>query len=290
MKHHPTSTRRTLLGAAAATAVIAPLHALPSSPAPSEGDPSALKVRLAMASYSLREFPLEQALSMTKRLELDAIGLKAFHLALDADEATIAAALEKTKEAGITIYGGGVINLRNEAEVNRAFDYAKAAGMKRIISSPAMDMLPLIEKKVREYDVEVAIHNHGPTDPVWPSPELTYDKIAGLDRRIGFCHDIGHTTRLGRDAVAETRKCADRILDVHMKDVSGPTIKGRTVPCGCGMIDLPALLRTLVEVGYAGYLAFEYESEGKDPLPGIAQAVGYVRGVLDEMAARGRGE
>jgi len=290
MKHHSTPTRRTLLGAAAATAAIAPLRALPASPARSEGDPAALQSRLAMASYSLREFPLEQALSMTKRLELDAIALKSMHLPLDADAATIAAALEKAKEAGVALYGGGVINLRNEDEVNQAFDYAKAAGMKRIIGSPAMEMLPLLEQKVREDDVEVAIHTRGPTDPVWPSPELTYDKIAELDRRIGFCHDIAHTTRLGRDAVAETRKCADRILDVHMKDVSGPTIKGPTVPCGRGVIDLPALLRVLVEVGYGGYLAFEYESEGKDPLPGIAQAVGYVRGVLDEMAAPGEGE
>ena len=288
MKNRLTPTRRSFLGATAAAAAASPLSGLPAEvPGASPGgDPVALKARLAMASYSLRKFDLDQALAMTARLGLKAICLKAFHLALDADAATIAACVEKAKKAGIEIYGGGVINLKNEADVDHAFEYAKAAGMERIVGSPALAMLERVHAKVRESGIEVCIHNHGPGDKVWPTPELSIEKIAKLDPRIGFCHDVGHTTRLGRDAVAETKKCADRILDVHFKDVTEAKKSGHSIACGRGVIDLPGLLRTLLEIDYSGYLAFEYESDANDPLPGLAESVGYVRGVLDEMAAR----
>lgn len=286
MKNQPSPSRRSFLGAAAIAAAAAPLSSLPSElPGASPGgDPAALKARLAMASYSLRKFDLDQTLAMTARLGLTAICLKSFHLALDADAATIAACVEKAQKAGITIYGGGVINMKSEAEVDHAFEYAKAAGMIRIVSSPAPGMLPRIEAQVRESGIEVCIHNHGPGDNKWPTPELSLAKIASLDPRIGFCHDVGHTTRLGRDAVAETEKCAARILDVHLKDVTEATKNGHAIACGRGVIDLPALLRTLVEIDYGGYLAFEYESDANDPLPGMAESVGYVRGILDQLA------
>jgi sugar phosphate isomerase/epimerase len=49
------------------------------------------------------------------------------------------------------------------------------------------------------------------------------------------------------------------------------------------VIDLPAMIRTLIDIGYSGYAAFEYEEHPDDPLPGLAESVGYVRGVLDAI-------
>jgi sugar phosphate isomerase/epimerase len=240
-------------------------------------------VKLALASYTLRKFDLDATLEMTKRVGLDAICFKSFHLPLDATPEQIAEVVKKTKDAGIELYGGGVIGMKNAEQVNHAFEYAKAAEMGRIIAAPIAETLPQINEKVQEYDIEVCIHNHGPGDKHFPTPLSAYDKIKDLDRRIGFCHDIGHTVRYGCDAVAETEKCADRILDLHIKDVTAPTKAGHATPCGRGVIDLPAVMRTLVKIGYTGYAAFEYEEDPNDPLAGLAESVGYIRGVMDSM-------
>ena len=114
-------------------------------------------------------------------------------------------------------------------------------------------------------------------------PLTAHEKIKDLDKRIGFCHDVGHTVRYGEDAIVATEECADRILDVHMKDVTEATKSGHATPCGRGIIDIPALLRTLIKIGYSGFLAFEYEEDANDPLPGLAESVGYICGVLDTI-------
>jgi sugar phosphate isomerase/epimerase len=240
-------------------------------------------VKLALASYTLRKFDLDATLEMTQRLGLEAICLKSFHLPMEASAGEIAAVVRKTKEAGIHLYGGGVIGMKNGEQVERAFEYAKTAGMIRIIAAPTPEMLPIINEKVQQYDIQVCIHNHGPGDKHFPTPELAYDKVKDLDARIGFCHDIGHTTRYGRDAVAETEKCGDRMLDFHVKDVTAATKAGHATPCGRGVIDLPAILHTLVKIGFSGYAAFEYEADPDDPLAGLAESVGYIRGVMDAM-------
>jgi len=173
--------------------------------------------------------------------------------------------------------------MKNEQQVNQAFQYAQAAGMVRIIIAPSEDMLPLINEKIQQYGIQACIHNHGPGDKHFPTPDVAYEKIKNLDPRFGLCHDIGHTARYGKDPVKVTEQCADRIFDVHIKDVTAPTKKGHATPCGRGIIDIPALLKTLIQVGYKGYLAFEYEADSNDPLPGVAESVGYVRGVLDTL-------
>ncbi len=238
---------------------------------------------LGMASYTFRAFPLDQTLQMTKRLGLKRICLKDFHLKMDATPAQIADTVEKVKAAGLELYAGGVIYMKNEAEVNRAFEYAKAAGMAMIIGVPNYDLLELTDKKVKEYDIRVAIHNHGPDVPVYPTPQSAYERIVRLDRRIGLCMDAGHTQRSGIDPSESAEKYADRLFDIHIKDTSQATAKGTTVEIGRGVIDIPKLLRTLRKTNYTGTLALEYEKDTKDPLPGAAESIGYLRGAIAAM-------
>ena len=251
--------------------------------AESEAAPKKVQFTLAMASYTLRKFDLDQTLAMTKQVGLTAICLKSFHLPMDATVDEIKAVAAKVEAAGLTLYGGGVIGMKSEEQINQAFEYAKTAGMIKIVAAPTPEMLPLIDRKVKEYDIQVCIHNHGPGDKHFPTPTVGYDKIKGFDKRIGFCHDIGHTVRYGEDAIAATEKCADRILDVHMKDVTEATKKGHATPCGRGIIDIPAFVRTLVKTGYSGYVAFEYEEDPNDPMAGLAESVDYTRKVIDTL-------
>ena len=238
------------------------------------------KFELGLASYTLREFNLEQTLVMTKKVGLKNICFKSMHLELDSTPAQIKSTVKKVKATGLNLYGGGVISMKKEGQVHQAFDYAKAAGMKVIIGAPSYEMLPLIEKKVKQYDIKVAIHNHGPGDDLFPTPAVALEKIENLDKRIGMCHDIGHTERYGSDPIAETKLCGDRLHDVHIKDVSSANKDGHAVEVGRGIIDIPKFLKTLMKMQYDGIVSFEYEKDAKDPLAGLAESVGYVKGVL----------
>jgi sugar phosphate isomerase/epimerase len=222
---------------------------------------------------------------MTQRVGLKYIALKSVHLPLESTRAEIEAVAAKVKEAGLELYGGGVIYMKNEAEVNQAFDYAKAAGMKVIIGAPQPELIALVNKKVQQYDIKLAIHNHGPGDKTYPTPASVYEKIKDLDKRVGLCDDIGHTQRSGVNPSESAIEFADRLLDVHIKDVSQATAKGQGVEVGRGVIDIPRYLRTLIKVGYRGVVAFEYEKDADDPLAGLAESVGYVKGVLASTSA-----
>jgi sugar phosphate isomerase/epimerase len=235
---------------------------------------------LGIATYTFRKFDLDKALAMTNRVGLTHVCLKSFHLPLEAKPDEIAAAAEKVRAAGLVLYGGGVISMQKEAQVTQAFDYAKAAGMKLIVAAPGAEMLPLIDRKIQQYDIAVAIHNHGPGDKHFPTPESAYEKIKNCDKRFGLCIDIGHTVRIGADLLESTEKYADRLLDVHMKDVTEAAPKGREIQAGRGIIDIPKFLRTLVHVKFVGVVSFEYEPEADDPLPGLAESVGYTRGAM----------
>ena len=243
----------------------------------------AVPFTLGMASYTLRQFPLDQAIEMTKRLGLTRICFKDFHLKLDATPEVIADTVAKVKAAGLDLYAGGVIYMKSEAEVDRAFVYAKAAGFKMIIGVPAYELLPYANKKVQEYDIPVAIHNHGPDNPLFPTPQSAYERIASLDRRLGLCMDVGHTQRSGVDPAESAEKYFDRLFDIHIKDVSASTAQGQTVEIGRGVVDIPKLLKVLKRLGFKGTLALEYQKDAKDPLPGSAESIGYLKGVIATM-------
>jgi sugar phosphate isomerase/epimerase len=269
-----------LAGAGAAASLVSTQQSVGQTRRSGRSRKSKILFQLGLASYTLRKFSLEDTLAMTKEVGLKYICFKSMHLQLDSTPDQIAATVAKVKEAGLTLYGGGVISMKNEGQINQAFGYAKAAGMKVIIAAPSHEMLPLIDKKVRQYDIKVAIHNHGPGDKYFPTPAVALKHIMNLDKRIGMCHDIGHTKRYGDDPIAETELCGDRLHDVHIKDVSAPTKAGKGIEVGRGVINIPRFIRTLVRMKYAGIVSFEYEKDEDNPLAGLAESVGYVRGVM----------
>jgi inosose dehydratase len=277
-------TRRRFLQSAAAGAAISltqrPVKAAAAKQPSGFGATAKAAFKLGMASYTFRAFPLEQTIAMTKRLDLKYIALKSMHLPLESSDEQIAKIVAKVREAGLELYGGGVIYMNTADEINRAFDYAKAAGMKVIIGAPKHDLLGLVDEKVKQFDIKVAIHNHGPDDPLYPTPESVYEKVKDLDKRIGLCIDVGHAQRSGIDPSGPAEKFADRLIDIHIKDVDAATAEGKTIEMGRGVIDVPKLLRTLVKINYAGVAAFEFEKDERDTLPGVAESVGFTRGVL----------
>ena len=133
---------------------------------------------------------------------------------------------------------------------------------------------------MQEYDIKLAIHNHGPGDTQYPTPAVVYEKIKDLDSRIGLCNDIGHTKRSGIDPAKSILDFADRTYDVDLKDVSKAAPEGESVEIGRGVIDIPKIIRTLKKIRYRGVMAIEYEKNADDPLAGLAESVGYVRALM----------
>lgn len=244
------------------------------------------RFELGLASYTFREFDLDATLAMARRVGLGRIALKDMHLPLDSPEGIIRATVEKVRSQGLVPYGCGVVYMASEAEVDRAFAYAKAGGMDIIIGVPDHGLLGRVEQRARESGIALAIHNHGPGDLRYPTPRSILYRIERLDPRVGVCLDVGHCRRSGLDPSEEASRCGPRLLDVHLKDVTAPTDQGAAVEVGRGVVDIPRLLRTLGEMGYAGTAAFEYEKDGRDPLAGLAESVGYVRGVLAGLGGK----
>jgi sugar phosphate isomerase/epimerase len=238
------------------------------------------KFKLGMASYTFRKFSLDECIAMTNRVGLKHISLKSHHLPYESSLDDIKNLASKVRNAGLDLYGCGVVYMKDEKEVHRAFEYAKAGGIGIIIGVPEHDLLKLVDKKVKEYDIKVAIHNHGPGDKRYPSPVSAYERIKDLDKRIGLCIDVGHSQRIGLDPAKDIINFSDRLLDLHIKDVSASTEEGKTVEIGRGVINIPKILRTLDKINYQGITAIEFEKDAEDPLPGVAESVGYVRGVL----------
>ena len=241
------------------------------------------QLKLGLASYSLRKFSREQTIEMTNRVGLDYICFKSMHLPLDTPANELKSISLSVKKSGLNLYGGGVIYMTNKEEVDQAFEYAKNAGMSVIVGVPNPDLLVYTNEKIKQYDIKVAIHNHGPGDKKYPSPKSIYDKIKDLDPRFGICMDIGHTQRIGVDPTEAGKQYFSRILDIHIKDVDSATENGKTVEIGRGVIDIPKFLKMLVDKGYNGVVGFEYEKDAEDPLPGLSESVGYVKGCLDSL-------
>jgi sugar phosphate isomerase/epimerase len=238
-------------------------------------------LKLGMASYSLRKFNLDQAIAMTKETGVKYLCLKEMHLSLKSTPEQCREARKKIEDAGLVVAGGGVIYMKNnEPEIRDVFEYAKNAGMPTIVCSPDPDALDTVEKMAKQYDLIVAIHNHGPTDTKYPSPRDVLRLVKDRDRRMGICMDVGHTVRIGEDPVAVIEECSSRLYDFHLKDVTAPTKAGVPIEVGKGVIDIVGVLRALVKLKFPHHINLEYEANADSPMPGILGSYAYTRGVL----------
>ncbi len=240
-------------------------------------------LKLGVASYSLTKESPEEVIETLKQIQIQYVSLYRTHCPWSGTAEECRAAVKKFTDAGITVTGSGVIELpNNEALVHKAFENARAAGIPTMICKPALDALPLVEKYVKQFDIRLGIHNHGPEDKVYPSPYDAWKVIQPYDKRIGLCIDVGHAARAGTDPVEAIRKCRERLYDVHLKDSTAPVGAPKDIPIevGRGRLDIKGILAALIEIKYQYIVAFEYEKKGGDQAAGLAESVAYVRKLL----------
>lgn len=271
-------SRRAFFGTIAAAAAMPTFAGATRAAAPAASGKGLI---LGVASYSMRKFTLDQTLEMAKALGVTHMTFKDVHIPRTDPPETTRALRAKIEAAGITIMGGGTITMQNDPEqIRRDFAYAKNAGMPLIYASPDPAALDVIESMVKEHDIKLVIHNHGPEDKWWPAPKDAYDAVKSRDKRLGLCIDIGHTIRTGTDPVQACVDCQDRLFDMHVKDLKSKTDRDSQVEVGRGVLDFPGLFRTLLKIGYQGQVGLEYEIKADNPLPGMQESLAYMRGVL----------
>lgn len=280
-------TRRSVMKAAALGAAcnaIRPLASFAADSGPSD-DKQFHGLRVGVCSYSLRSFPVAEALQDVRRLGVRYLSLKEVHLPLNSTPDQRKELRQQTEGLGVSITSCGVIYLKDdEASTRQALDYVRDLGASVAVVGVSRDQLPMLDKVIRGYDLKAAIHNHGPNDKRFPSPLEVYDAIKGLDRRIGVCMDIGHTFRMHEDLVSDLKKTNDRLYSIHFKDLESDHVDAKGVPVGTGVMPIVPVLRELVRSGYTGEVQLEYEIEPKDPLPGMAESLGFMRGALQNMS------
>jgi inosose dehydratase len=275
----------------AALGVTAALNASPQrDPAPRRrGFPPELRadkdpfhgLKVGLTSYSTRMLMLEPSLKALQFLGVRYISLKDMHLPLSSTTEERAAAKKKIAKAGLEVLGCGVISLKNDgAQIRHALEYAKEIGSPVATIAPDPDALPALNKVAKEFDILLAIHNHGPEDKKFPSPYDVLKAIDGLDQKIGCCVDVGHTLRAGVDPLEALRKCGRRLYGIHIKDIADSSPKPSNVPLGQGVLDIVGMLRYLVESRFQHLVALEYEAEPDSPVPGMSASFGYLRGAL----------
>jgi sugar phosphate isomerase/epimerase len=243
-------------------------------------------IRLGVCSYSFREFGRKLAIKMTAELGVAYVSVKDYHLPYTLTAAEIDKAKAEFKKAGLTIVSVGNTDLKDEdpSVLRRYFEYARNCGAGTMVAAPTHKTLPAVEKLAKEFNIQVAIHTHGPEDKNFPSPKVVLDAVRDMDPRMGLCMDVGHSMRAGANVVQEIANAGPRLFDIHMKDLKSGTDKDSQCAVGDGVMPVVAIFRQLKKIGYKGCVNLEYEINSDNPIPGMQRSLGYMKGVLAGLA------
>ncbi|MBT5063751.1 MAG: sugar phosphate isomerase/epimerase [Verrucomicrobia bacterium] len=226
---------------------------------------------MGIQSYSLRAFGIDGALEKIEELELHFVELFRMHYPPIPDPLKIAEMNAKLRKHDLSISAHGVQSFTKDHQKNKAFfEFAKKAGIRNISANPEKDSFESLNRLVAEYDIRIAIHNHGP-GALYDAPLDALKAVAGYDKRIGFCADLGHYIRSGVDPVEVIYQLGDRLYGVHLKDFAEQKKKTEGVIIGRGHLDVEGVFKALKKIGFPadGALSLEYEENPKDPMEDI---------------------
>jgi sugar phosphate isomerase/epimerase len=241
--------------------------------------------RLGLTTWSLRYFQRPLAIEMIQQMQTPYVTVKEFHLPYRSTTEELKAGRREFEKAGIQIVAGGVMTFttNEEPEVRKYFDYAKTCGMPMIICAPTHQNVGLVEKLAKEYDIKAAIHNHGPMDKHFPTPQSILGVVKTMDPRMGLCMDVGHTAASGVDIVQAMADAGPRLLDMHIKDVRVAADETSGCDVGEGVLPIMGIFRQLKKMNYRGTVNLEYEFNYSAPLTGMLKSFAYMRGALEAL-------
>jgi len=277
-------TRRGFLGAAG----FAGLTSFGVAPSQAAIEPTPWGIKLGIATYTFRKFDRAQTIEFIKTVGTPWVSVKEFHLRQDDTPEQLRAAHREFEQAGLILTSGGNVDMTKDKDLDglrRHFEYAKNAGLPMMVCAPTQDNIKMVETLVKEYNIRIAIHNHGPEDKHFPTPQSVLEVVRKLDDRCGLCMDVGHSARTGIDVVKTIADAGDRLMDMHVKDLRDFESRGSQCDVGDGIMPFPAIFKQLKKMNYQGCVNLEYEINEKDPMPGVQRSFSYMRGVLAGLAS-----
>ncbi len=237
--------------------------------------------KIGIAGYTYRSYDIDQTLAFLKSMEVHYMSVKDWWLPLDSTKEQMDAFKAKCREYGVEPYILGPIYMRSEADVDRAFAYAERYGSDVFIGVPNYELTDYVIKKVKDTGIKVAIHTHGPDGAPFPNIQKVAEVYKDPSLGIGCCMDLGHSVRMGEDIVKDIKKYKAWIYDIHIKDESEASKSGKTWEMGRGVMDFRPIVKVLRQIRYKGVVSLEFEKNGNNPHPGVAESIGYLRGVCD---------
>ena len=237
--------------------------------------------KIGVAGYTYRSYDIDQTLEFLKSMEVKYLSIKDWWLPLDSTKEQMDAFKAKCREYGVNPYILGPIYMRSEADVDRAFAYAERYGADVFIGVPTYELTDYMIKKVKETGIKVAIHTHGPDGQPFPNIQKVVEIYKDPSLGIGCCMDLGHSVRMGEDIVKDIKKYKAWIYDIHIKDESAASKAGQTWEMGRGVMDFRPIVKVLRQIKYKGVVSLEFEKNGNNPHPGVAESIGYLRGISD---------
>ncbi len=287
------ASRRSFLGAAGAGLAAASLP-----PAFGKIEPMPWGIKLGIATYTFREFDRADTIAFIKKLQVPWVSVKQmgvrgkYHWDMKAPAAEQAQAKKDFQDAGLKVMSAGNTDMKELTAdgLRPLFEWAKAGGVPMLVAAPVHENIGVIEQLIKQYDIKVAIHNHGPEDKNFPTPESVLEVVKGRDPRFGLCMDVGHSARTGTDVVKAIAEAGSRLLDMHVKDLAQfkdtPDKQAKNSQCdvGEGIMPFPQIFKQLKKMNYQGCVNLEYEINGKDPMVGVQKSFSYMRGVLAGLA------
>lgn len=184
---------------------------------------------------------------------------------------------------GLIAYTFGVNDTSTDQGANRKlFEFARLIGAKLIVVEPALADWDSLEALVKEYDIKLAIHNHG-LGTTYANPEVLSQVLSARDPRIGVCLDVGWITAAGFNAAKVFRQYRGRVYDIHLKDKkvrrTGKLSSAVDTGIGRGDANIEELFSAIRQSGWKGVMAIETDGESfaADPQPFVDTAVAVFR-------------
>ncbi|TWU05007.1 sugar phosphate isomerase/epimerase family protein [Stieleria varia] len=238
--------------------------------------------QLGIQLYSLRGFDRDTALKHSAELGFKQVEFYSGMLSTDASDDEIAATKKQVADLGMSISAHGVNRFTKDADANRKiFEFAKKLGIPTLTADPNPESFDSLNELVKEFDIRIAIHNHGPTHRYNKAIDVL-NAIEGRDERIGACADLGHYIRSGQSATEVIRLLKGRLYGIHLKDFAEMKDKTEGVILGKGHLDVKGVFDALrmVEFPANGAISLEYEENPKDPIEEIRQCVAVAKAAM----------
>ncbi len=252
------------------------------------GGKTKVPFELGLQTWTLRNLDFEGVVEFAKEHEITNLQVIGNHINPHADWEEIEAKKAVLDTNGLRAYTFGVAGTSMDHAYNRRlFEFAKFMGIEVIVVEPRdFAIFDSLEKLVKEFDIRIAIHNHGLTS-IYGNPLVVRNIIKHRDERMGVCLDLGWITAAGFDAAKVYKEYEGRVYDIHLKDktveVSDRKLVGISAHIGKGDANIEGLIEALKETGYEGVLAIETDSPifARQPSDFVKNAKNYFESLIN---------